>query len=518
MKITEIIAEKKTPTAIRLAAYCRVSSNSEDQQHSFAAQIRYYKDYERKNPEYTLVDIYADEGSTGTSMEKRDDLNRLIRDCKKGKIDRVVVKSVSRLARNTEELLATLRMFKDIGVTVYFEEQGIDTNKLDSEMIVTFPGMAAQQESVSISESMRWSYQKRMASGDFNCCAPAFGFILKNGKLEVNESEAEIVRLIFSLYLQGHGTAAIARIFNEQSIPRRKDSQRWRGTTIRYILENERYMGDALLQKNYTTDMLPFKTKRNHGERPQFYVKNSNPAIVSREVFTAAQRLRTARSAQIVTRRNEYPLSRMLRCPECGRAFRRQIVRGTAYWICSGRADNETNCRSRRLKEEAVYEAFIEMTWKLTRYRMELIETLIQQLDLMQNRSSLSAEQIRAIDKKIADLAAQNLVVTRMHTKGILGVADYTAQTDDLNAKIRDLRLERRKILAEDETDELLDTLRNLNELVSDYEPGTDFDEEFFGEIVQSITVEDHTHITFKLLGGIELTEEIHERGRCRCA
>lgn len=179
MNVIEITAEKKpAQDTIRLAAYCRVSSDSEDQLHSFAAQIRYYKDYERRHPQYRLVDIYADEGITGTCMDKHDDLHRLIRDCKKGLIDRIIVKSVSRFARNTQELLATIRFLKDIGVSVYFEEQGIDTDKLNSEMIVTFPGMAAQQESESISGNMRWSYKKRMESGDFNCCAPAYGFDL----------------------------------------------------------------------------------------------------------------------------------------------------------------------------------------------------------------------------------------------------------------------------------------------------------------------------------------------------
>lgn len=519
MKITEIIAEKKkTSTVIRLAAYCRVSSDSKDQLHSFAAQIRYYKDYEYKHPEYRLVDIYADEGITGTSMEKRDEMNRLIRDCKKGKIDRIVVKSVSRFARNTEELLATLRMFKDIGVTVYFEEQGIDTDKLDSEMIVTFPGMAAQQESVSTSENMRWSYQKRMESGEFNTNFPAYGYRLNEGQLEIYEPEAEVVRHIFTLYLQGCGVIRISQILKKEGIPNRQGNPKWWPNAIRYILKNERYMGDALLQKKYTTETLPFKTKNNHGNRPQYYVENSNPAIIPREVFETVQRIMAERAEKLRYTPTEHPLTRMLICPECGRVFRRQVVRGTAYWQCSAKASGITDCKSRRLKEESVYEAFTELTWKLTKYRTELLGTLIHQLDLMQNRSSLSAEQIRAIDKKIADLTAQNLVVTRLHTKGILGVADYTAQTDDLNAKIRDLRLERRRILAEDETDELLDTLRSLDELISDYEPGIDFDVDFFGEVVQSITVEDHTHITFKLLGGIELTEEIHERGRCRCA
>lgn len=147
--ITEITSSQQTANVIRLAPYCRVSSDSEDQLHSFAAQIQYYTEYAQRNPQYQLVDIYADEGITGTSMEKRDDFHRLMRDCKKGLIDRIIVKSVSRFARNTEELLATLRMLSEIGVSVYFEENAIDTAMMNSEMIVTFPGMSAQQESIS---------------------------------------------------------------------------------------------------------------------------------------------------------------------------------------------------------------------------------------------------------------------------------------------------------------------------------------------------------------------------------
>lgn len=222
MNITEITSTKtQAAVRLRLAPYCRVSSDSADQLHSFAAQIRYYSDYAKKHPEYQLVDIYADEGITGTEMKKRDELKRLIADCKKGKVDRIIVKSVSRMARNTEELLVMIRMFKDIGVSVYFEEQGIDTEKLNMEMIVTFPGMAAQQESVNISGNLRWSYQKRMQSGNFNCTCPAYGFDLKDGELVINETEAAVIRRIFDLYLQGYGTPAISKILNEDGVPRR---------------------------------------------------------------------------------------------------------------------------------------------------------------------------------------------------------------------------------------------------------------------------------------------------------
>ena len=355
MNITEITSVKKQINGrLRLATYCRVSSDSADQLHSFAAQIRYYSEYAKNHPEYELADIYADEGITGTEMKKRDELNRLITDCKKGKIDRVIVKSVSRLARNTEELLVLLRLFKDLGVSVYFEEQGIDTDKLNMEMIVTFPGMAAQQESANISGNMRWSYQKRMQSGDFNCTYPAYGFDLKSGQMTVNENEAAVVRRIFDLYLQGSGMQIIADILNKDGIPRRYGHTKWRVSTIKYILHNERYMGDALLQKRFTTDILPYKRKSNNGQKPKYYVENSNPAIVSRETFEAVQELIKSRKTD-GCKRTVYPLTGKLRCPECGLVFRRHETGGTPYWICSGRATGTTDCQNRRVREDMVY-------------------------------------------------------------------------------------------------------------------------------------------------------------------
>ena len=211
MQVFEITPQMKKPSKIRLAAYCRVSSDSKDQLHSFAAQVKYYSEYVRRNPIYSLVDIYADEGLTGTEVEKRDELNRLLRDCKNGRIDKIIVKSVSRFMRNTEELLVTLRMLKDVGVSVYFEEQGIDTNKLNSEMIVTFPGMLAQQESLNISGNLRWGIKKRMEKGEYICTQPAYGYSLINCEIVINEEEAAIVRRIFNRYLSGKSSLAITK-------------------------------------------------------------------------------------------------------------------------------------------------------------------------------------------------------------------------------------------------------------------------------------------------------------------
>lgn len=519
MNVINITVENNKPKEmIRLAAYCRVSSDSADQLHSFATQIRYYKDYEKTHPQYKLVDIYADEGLTGTSLEKRDEQKRLIRDCKKGKIDRVIVKSVSRFARNTQELLAMLRSLKEVGVSVYFEEQDIDTDKLNMEMIVTFPGMAAQQESESISGNMRWSYKKRMESGDFNCCTPAYGFDMVNGQLEVNEAEAAVVRRIFEMYLSGMGMPKIADWLTAEGVPRKYSHQKWTYQTVKYILQNERYMGDALLQKRYTTDTLPFRGKVNHGERPQYYVENANPAIVSQEVFDKAQKFMKQQESHPGSQKGNYPLSGILRCPDCGKTFRRQLIRGLAYWLCSGVSSNETDCIRRRVKEESVYNAFLSMLEKLKAFRKPLLESLIQDLETMQNQTGANSGRIAEIDTQIANLAAQNLVVTRLHTNGVLGAADFAAQSSEINAKIMALRSERKKKLKEDECDEQLDELRELDGVLESYEPSDEFNEELFGQIVKSIRVENNAQITFILMGGVELTESIPERGRCLTA
>ncbi len=520
MRITEITPKIQTKEEkLRLAAYCRVSSDSDDQLHSFAAQIRYYTDYTKRNPKYELVDVYADEGITGTEMGKRDELNRLLRDCKRGKIDRIITKSISRFARNTEELLVTLRLLKELGVSVYFEEQGIDTNQLNAEMIVTFPGMVAQKESETISGNLRWATQKRMERGEFICPHVPYGYRLINKKATVYEPEAEVVRKIFQLYLQGFGVQQISDWLNEEGIirPMRHGKRCWEKGTVGYILKNERYMGDAVLQKYYTTDCLPYRQKRNKGEKPKYYVENYCPAIITHETFDSVQKLMSEKRERQATIKN-YTLSKMIRCPDCGGTFRRQVINGKAYWCCSQWAVHASNCKSRRVREDMVYEAFTLMSYKLKAKREIVLKNLIQRLEYLQDRTSENIERIRAIDKEIADLSAQNLVVTRLHASGVIEGAEYTKQTLQLGNKINALRIERRKKLNESESDVQLDDLKNLNEIIEECNPKADFDETLFESVVEKIIVDDNSKITFHLIGGLNLTEEIKEKGRCKTA
>ena len=517
MRITEITPTIQTKEEkLRLAAYCRVSSDSDDQLHSFAAQIRYYTDYTKRNPKYELVDVYADEGITGTEMGKRDELNRLLRDCKRGKIDRIITKSVSRFARNTEELLVTLRLLKELGVSVFFEEQAIDTNQLNAEMIVTFPGMVAQKESETISGNLRWSIQKRMEQGDYVTPRPPFGYRLIDKKLVVYEPEAIIVKQIFELYLNGKGAQQIANILNCEEVRKRSRNGKndWERGSVLYILSNEKYIGDSLMQKNYTTECLPYRIKRNQGEKQKYYVENYCPSIIEDETFYLVQALKKQKGEHKNISKNHL-FSKIIRCPVCGKAFRQQTINGKHYWCCSTFATS-ANCQSRRLREEMIKECFLVMIYKLKKYQKIVIEDLIKRLEYLRDRTCENIERIKSIDKEIADLSAQNLVVTKLHTNGVIKVAEYSKQTSLIGNKINALRIERRKKLNESEGDVQLSKLKSLNEIILECQPNGEFDEELFTEVVERIIVNDNTKITFCLIGELMLTEEIKSKGRCK--
>ena len=212
---------------LRVAAYARVSSNSEDQIHSFAAQNAYYTELITGNPEWEFVDVYADEGITGTSAEKRDDFQRLLKDCRRGRIDKVLTKSTARFARNTSESLMAVRELRDLGIGVCFEEQGIDTAQMSGELLTAIFSMIAQKESEAISENIRWTYQKKMKKGSFITCKAPFGYRLVKGGLEIVEAEAEIIRLIFQRYLNGRSMEDIAKEITRYGIPTRDKTPYW---------------------------------------------------------------------------------------------------------------------------------------------------------------------------------------------------------------------------------------------------------------------------------------------------
>ena len=325
----EIVARK-----LRVAAYARVSSSSEDQLNSYRVQNQYYSELISSNPDWEMVDIYADSGITGTSVDKREDFKRMMRDCRKGKIDRILVKSISRFARNTKDCLAAVRELKELGVSVQFEEQGIDTARVSSEMVTAIMASLAQKGSESISGNVQWSYQKRMESGKFNTCKAPYGFRLQNGQLVIEENEAAVVRQIFDMFLSGSSREEIADALRAANAPTRKDVDVWAGSTVYHILRNERYAGNALLGKFYTTDTFPHRKMQNRGEREQRFIYDINPAIVTPDIFERTQALLKRRDTRATASRKERTYEKRLQCPRCGCSLKRKLSSGKEYWVC----------------------------------------------------------------------------------------------------------------------------------------------------------------------------------------
>lgn len=345
----EIVARK-----LRVAAYARVSSSSEDQLNSYRVQNQYYSELISSNPDWEMVDIYADEGITGTSVEKREDFQRMMQDCRKGKIDRILVKSISRFARNTKDCLAAVRELKELGVSVQFEEQGIDTSKVSSEMVTAIMASLAQKGSESISGNVRWGVQNRMQDGTYMTASVPFGYELCDKKMKINQEEAQIVRQIFDLYLSGVSIEKIVLELNA-GCHEISDKKIWCKTAVSYILGNERYIGDRLLQKFYMTDILPTKQVRNNGEKAQYYVENTHPAIIDRERFHAAQALRVCRKKRngcAITMRQSNLRGNCF-CGMCGGKLRSKEENGIIYWVCKTHSKDKKSCANSPVQEKS---------------------------------------------------------------------------------------------------------------------------------------------------------------------
>ena len=288
---------------------------------------------------------------------------------------------------------------------------------MSSEILLAMTGTQAQDESISISGNMRWSYEKRMKSGRYICCRTPYGYDFADGTLSINEKEAKIVRDIFRMFLSGTGKQKIATILNEQQVPRRYGKDKWYHFTVDYILRNERYMGDALLQKSYTTDTFPYKKVKNHGERSMYYVENSHPPIISKEEFEAARAILEKRKHKSHSEKTVYPLTKLLVCAECGHPYRRVSNNGTVpYWICAYRMGGKTECQPIRLDEEDIYAALLRMVNILQSHCDDILKPMIAALEQAQSRANGTQHKVYEIDKEIAALNSKTLAIAKLQT------------------------------------------------------------------------------------------------------
>ena len=515
--VTYIPPKAAKPETLRVAAYCRVSSDSSDQLHSYAAQIHYYTDMIQNHDGWELVDVYADEGITGTRMDKREDLNRLLTDCRKGKIDKVLVKSISRFARNTRDCLASLRELSRLGVSVQFEKENIDTGTLTTELMVSVSGSLAQQESISISQNQRMSYQRRMEKGEFITCTAPFGYEMPDGKnLVIKECEAEVVRWMFRAYLDGHSTAWIANEMNQRGIPTTWKRGIWHEQVIRKILSNEKYIGDSRCQKTFTANTFPFVRKLNRGEADQYYTENTHPAIITKETFDKAQSLLKRRAARRSVPQRESPLSPRITCGVCGTVYMRRVSKkGLVTWVCRKHDRKASNCPNGRIPETELYAAFVRVYNKLKRNAEIVLQSALQQMEDLNDALQRGNPAMLAVNQAIAQANEQSYNISKLQTAGLLDTDACAAKFNEINARLERLRKERRRLLRNGDIEDAINAIQAAADVVRcGPEYLEEFDEGLFHDLVERIVVESQTRVRFQLRGGLELTEQLREVGR----
>ena len=373
------LAENLQPKKKRVAAYCRVSTDQEEQLSSYEAQVNYYTTYIEKQPDYECAGIYADEGISGTSTKKREQFNKMITDCKAGKIDMIITKSISRFARNTLDCLNFVRLLKDLNIGVLFEKENIDTLDSKGEVLLSILSSLAQDESRSISENSTWGIRRRFEQGRLFINATKFlGYDKdKNGNLVINEKQAKIIRRIYKEFLDGKGACRIARDLERDRVLNWNGKAKWYENSIRKMLINEKYKGDALLQKTYTVDFLNKKRADNTGQVPQYYVEDSHPAIIDKEIWEAVQiemerRRDFARKygiQKLECATEDNPFAGRVICGSCGHAYGRKVWNSTddrfrrIVWRCNGKyvVKGEKGCDSRHIDDAVLYQAFVDV-------------------------------------------------------------------------------------------------------------------------------------------------------------
>ena len=512
--VTMIPACVKSREITRTAAYARVSSDSKDQLNSFTAQIKYYTELLQNSQDSVLVDIYADEGISGTYDRNRDEFLRLMHDCRKGKIDRILTKSISRFARNTKDCLEAVRELKRLGISIYFEKENIDTAEISSEMLLTLYSTISQEESMSISGNCRMGIMKRMSDASYVPNAVPYGYRKIDGRFVIHEQEADIVRRIFNDYLNGIGLTELTEKLNSEKIPK-GDNSKWTYRSISYILSNEKYLGDSRYHKWYNTDELPFRSRENHGEREMIYAFDTHDGIIEKDVFDSVQKILKKRGAfNIGKATDNSSLRKKIFCNNCGVTFKRRNLRGTLRWVCRNHDISADRCCIHPIPETEICNAFIRLQNKLSANCEHILVPMLKQLRELSDKNTSGNIHITGIRKEIAAVKEQLHLMSDLKLQGILDTAYFTAHSGQLERKLMILQNELHSLLCDDEDDETISGIKLLTSIFERSEPIKEFDDILFGQIVEKKTVISDTELRFVLSGGVEFAEQIQRKGR----
>ena len=502
---------------LRVAAYARVSTNLEEQLTSYEAQVDYYTRYIQAKEEWDFVEVYTDEGISATNTKKRDGFNRMVADALAGKIDLIITKSISRFARNTVDTLTTVRKLKEKGIEVFFEKENIRTLDGKGELLITIMSSLAQEESRSISENVTWGQRKRFADGKVSL---PYGHFLGYQKgpdnlPEIVEEEAVIVRLIYRMFLYGKSPSAIASHLTDEGIPTPGGKAVWRAKVIENILTNEKYKGDALLQKRYTVDFLTKKQKVNEGEVPQYYVANSHPAIIEPEIFDLVQYELKRRKKDGRWTSSTYPFSGKIICGECGGIYGSKVWHSntpnrTMVWQCNEKHRGQ-HCKTPHLTDADIQNAFLAAFNKILGNREEIMEayreimealTDTHDLDTEQEQLESESEVTMELIRKVIEDNAQKAMDQGEYERKYTGYCERYEAARKRLAEIGEFRLERNakhtKIAM------FLERLAESTVLV------TEFDEELWYATVDFVTVYEDMRMVFTFRDGN--TVEIKKR------
>jgi site-specific DNA recombinase len=439
----------------KVAGYARVSTDHDDQFTSYEAQIDYYTNYIKGREDWEFVAVYTDEGITGTSTKHREGFKSMVADALAGHIDLIVTKSVSRFARNTVDSLTTIRQLKENGTEVYFEKENIWTFDGKGELLLTIMSSLAQEESRSISENCTWGQRKRFADGKVTVPFKRFlGYDRgPDGELVINPEQAIIVKRIYAMFLQGMSCHGIAKQLTAEGIPTPGGAKKWIVSTVQSILTNEKYKGDALLQKSYTVDYLTKKTKVNTGEIPQYYVEGDHEAIIEPAVFDMVQREISQRGKGEKYHSTVHTFSSKIKCGECGGWYGSKVWHSnTKYrkpiWQCNHKFDSDQHCSTPHLTDEEIQVAFLSAANKLLETKDAVIANGREMQKLLFDTSTLEAEQAQLLEETqvVSDMVQQAI---RENAHVALDQREYQKRYDSLVARFDKAKAQLETVTAE---------------------------------------------------------------------
>jgi site-specific DNA recombinase len=517
--------ETQTPKKLRVAAYCRVSTDSEEQLNSYSTQVTYYTNYIKSKPEWEFVGIYADEGITGTSAKKRKEFMRMINDAMNGKIDLIIVKSVSRYARNTVDSLSNVRMLREKGVKIFFEKENIDSLDPKCDMILSIYSSLAEEESRSISTNIRWSVQKRFEKGKvimcFNCL---YGYGQdKDGNVYIKEDEAEVVRDIYFGFLIGKSYQNIVEELKNRNIPSPKGNNTWSKSTIKSMLQNEKYMGDAILQKTYKRDFLTQRRVKNTGQAPQRYVENNHPAIIDKGTWKAVRaELKRRNELRSVERtgkgryNGQYAFSGKIVCGLCGGGFRRHNYindnKKEYVWTCKQHVKSNKLCHQLPIKEEYLERIFVKTANKLISKREEILSAVkssvkeaIVELDYKQDDDNLIK-----IDKEIELLQNEIYNLSVKRRSKVIDADTYNSESQKAMSRIDELFAQRDKLVELNTAASLAKVKGEIvGRFLNEQTKLEKFDRDVFEKLVEKVIIKGKDNIMFEFKDGTSLKAEI---------